>query len=590
MNPMTFECSDCSFVTNIRMDAAKHRTSLQHTYKGTHPALPPVLLCRDCDKPFVNRLNAQRHVDRRGHRVVDSVGTVLDPTPPRFECKTCAFITSNGNDAMAHVAARGHQVIDNRGIAVPSPTAAAAPSVPQRPNIGQTIHDHVVYGGTQLTWPRNDPPLNWSELTHGMVSLVREAVENRGYVAVCFACGARFTMTKGATSHHKVHGYNHVPMWKASLRLATHKCDGCDALFDSQHDVVEHCRRLDGTHLWSTLDYALPMTDPDQEERVADMFETIVRLYTTAMITGVTSPTPHIVGPPGCGKSSVAQQVADLAGVTLHTINVSRLSPLDLEGVQMPDKQHSALKMLTATFWTQLKEGDIVLFDEFLRGFPEVYNGLLDIFTSRQVGAFKLPRVFIMAASNSVATYDPALEDRLMHILVPDPRHNSTARNDLAQRIIDGIGLYPEMLHSASMQDLLNDVVLPTFDVLDSFKGMVGTKQPVSGSNRPRTMSIRKLIGMARLRQVDCSPLAELIDTSNRRAIAENKPQYVVLTEGKSVPTLWISKMESVRTSTKLTPLQRENLELNFSLIEVEESKVVKGKDHNDDDVTTDDD
>lgn len=589
MGPYTFECSDCTFVTNLRMDAAKHRTSTQHTYKGTYPALPQVFLCRDCDKPFSMKLSAQRHVDIKGHLVIDSVGDKVDPTPSRFACGVCSFIAGNINDAQAHVAALGHQVVDNRGLTVQSPTAAAAPSVPPPPSIGQTVHDHVVYGGTQLTWPHNDPPLNWSELTHGMVGLVREAVEKRGHVAVCFACGARFTMIKGATSHHKVHGYNHVPMWNAKLRLATHKCDGCNALFDSQYAAIEHCTRLGGAHLWATLDYALPIT-PDQEERVADMFETIVRLYTTAMITGVTSPTPHIVGPPGCGKSSVAQQVADLAGVTLHTINVSRLSPLDLEGVQMPDKQHSALKMLTATFWTQLREGDIVLFDEFLRGFPEVYNGLLDIFTSRQVGAFKLPRVFIMAASNSVATYDPALEDRLMHILVPDPRHNSTARNDLAQRIIDGIGLIPDVLHSSSMQDLLADVVLPTFDVLDSFKGIGGTKQPVSGSSRPRTMSIRKLIGMARLRQVDCAQLAELIDTSNRRAVAESKPQYIVLTEGKSVPTLWISKMESVRNSPKLTPLQRENLELNFSLIEVEESKVVKGKDHNDDDVTTDDD
>ena len=76
------------------------------------------------------------------------------------------------------------------------------------------------------------------------------------------------------------------------------------------------------------------------------------------------------------------------------------------EGVEMK------LQLLLNSIWDNLEEGDIVLFDEFLRGFPEVYNGLLDIITSRQIGLHKLPKVFFVAASNSVATYDKALEDR----------------------------------------------------------------------------------------------------------------------------------------------------------------------------------
>ena len=81
------------------------------------------------------------------------------------------------------------------------------------------------------------------------------------------------------------------------------------------------------------------------------------------------------MGPPGCGKSTYVEQLADLVGKELHIINVSRLSPLDVEGVlQMPHGagEDMVLKMLPATFWTSLHEGDILLMDEFLRGFPEV--------------------------------------------------------------------------------------------------------------------------------------------------------------------------------------------------------------------------
>ena len=46
-----------------------------------------------------------------------------------------------------------------------------------------------------------------------------------------------------------------------------------------------------------------------------------------------------------------------MLGVNLHIINVSRISPLELEGVQMPDKEHANLNFLTATYWTRLRMG-----------------------------------------------------------------------------------------------------------------------------------------------------------------------------------------------------------------------------------------
>lgn len=294
------------------------------------------------------------------------------------------------------------------------------------------------------------------------------------------------------------------------------------------------------------------------------MLEKILRLYTMAMHTDNRSPVPHLFGPPGCGKSSSVKQAADLIGVQMHTINVSRISPLELEGVQMPitTEEQMRLKLLHATFWTQLKEGDILLLDEFLRGFPEVYNGLLDILTSREVGGFKLPRVFIIAASNSVVAYDKALEDRLLHLPVPDPRKSKQERDRIAQMLVDAIGLLPEMVSSMEMDELIRQDVLPMYDLLDNL-----TKR----SSPPALdgVSVRNLIGQAELREVVTPKLRELVDNNNALVVSKKKWQYMVLMDGANAHPQYKAVMYRLRDNDKLTPLQRRNMVQNIELVEL---------------------
>lgn len=313
------------------------------------------------------------------------------------------------------------------------------------------------------------------------------------------------------------------------------------------------------------------------------MLEMILKLYSMAMAVDVRSPLPHLFGPPGCGKSSVVEQAAELIGCQLHIINVSRISPLELEGVQMPvphsdDEKQLMLKLLHATFWTQLKEGDILLLDEFLRAFPEVYNGLLDILTSRQVGGYKLPRVFIIAASNSTVAYDKALEDRLLHLPVPDPRKEKKAKKLLAQIMVEKLGLLPTMKDSMEMQSLLDSEVLPMYEILDNLPG--------KSSSSPATLkgkSVRNLIGQAQLRQVQTAALAELLQQNNTRAMSEGKLQYVLFADAKS--TLGHPSFEARAKKIKanasvfdaLPQVQRVNIELNLQLIEMERIRHEKG-------------
>lgn len=316
------------------------------------------------------------------------------------------------------------------------------------------------------------------------------------------------------------------------------------------------------------------------------MFERLLKLYVMAIAGDVRSPMPHLVGPPGTGKSTILAQLAAHVGHKLHTLNVSRLSPLEVEGVQMPvSDKDSAMKLmlLHATTWTQLKPGDILFLDEFLRGMPEVYNALLDILTAREVAGFELPPVFIIGASNSTTAYDPALDDRLLHIPVPDPRpgkpgHKRIAK-EIATMIVEHLGLNPKMIDSSEMQHLLDTQVIPMYNVMDQMMGGAGLG---IGSISSKGKSIRNLIGQAKLREVETLELNELITMNNLHSSQAKQFQYVLLLDGKNVPAGYENAANRIQKD-KLNEAQLLNLNLNQQLIQMERLRVTKGV-HDDDD------
>ena len=295
------------------------------------------------------------------------------------------------------------------------------------------------------------------------------------------------------------------------------------------------------------------------------MLSTILRLYTAARGEKVRTPIVHLFGPPGCGKSSFVEQAAKMLGVNLHQINVSRISPLELEGVQMPTE--GKLELLLATYWNNLKDGDILFLDEFLRGFPEVYNGLLDILTSRTVGGHELPDVFIIAASNSTTAYDPALTDRLLHLYVPDPRTSKAEDMRIRSSIVSALGLLPSMATSMSMDSLMSEHILPMYKMLDAAKG-----NNVGSTSRSQDMSPRNLIGQGQLRECTSGDLYALLESNNAAAMRQGKPQFVRIAYYKNritpVDPTYVEKMVPLLSSDKLTPAQRIQAQVNINLIE----------------------
>lgn len=301
------------------------------------------------------------------------------------------------------------------------------------------------------------------------------------------------------------------------------------------------------------------------------MLEKLLHLYTTAMTHDVRSPMPHLVGPPGTGKSTIVQQAADLLGVHLHIINVNRLSPLEIEGLQMPVDNNTRIHMIPAVFWSRLAEGDIVLFDEYLRGFPEVQDALLDVLTSRRVGAFQLPKVFFVGASNSVIAYDKALEDRLLNIPVQDLRSSAKFLKAAKARFIEEAGLHPDLISSYELRELFDQEVLPTYAMLDAFKdNKTMAVADLKGS------SVRNLVGQVKLRYSTNPWLTELVRSNNRLVISKKQLQYLVLMHEEAFDPRLPAQLRKLEKVEGLTPYQRRNLDLNLQLIELAEAKLVK--------------
>lgn len=129
---------------------------------------------------------------------------------------------------------------------------------------------------------------------------------------------------------------------------------------------------------------------------------------------------PCFIGAPGIGKTQGIYEFAEEKGVNVVTFILSNTVPSEVSGIRMPDKETKKMEVFDDMRMASLKDGDILFFDEILEAPPALWSACLTLIQDRiMASGRKLPDVFIVAASNKVATpgiIPASTRDRFMFI------------------------------------------------------------------------------------------------------------------------------------------------------------------------------
>ena len=126
---------------------------------------------------------------------------------------------------------------------------------------------------------------------------------------------------------------------------------------------------------------------------------------------------PLFIGNPGLGKTVLIEEFAKEKGVKLVELITSQMSPFEISGIAMPDKDDKKMKYYNFDKLEDLRDGDILFFDELLNGNPVVLSACLTILEQRRfISGKPLPDILIIAAANpqGMAPSTPQIKERFV--------------------------------------------------------------------------------------------------------------------------------------------------------------------------------
>lgn len=126
---------------------------------------------------------------------------------------------------------------------------------------------------------------------------------------------------------------------------------------------------------------------------------------------------PLFISNPGLGKSQVIHQFAKDKGVNIVELITSQMSPFEISGISIPDKETQRMTYYNFDNLMNLKDGDILFFDELLNGNPNVLNACLTILEQRRmISGHPLPNILICAAANpqGMVPLTPQIKERFV--------------------------------------------------------------------------------------------------------------------------------------------------------------------------------
>jgi MoxR-like ATPase len=120
-------------------------------------------------------------------------------------------------------------------------------------------------------------------------------------------------------------------------------------------------------------------------KKIAEVLEKIYKNHTLRK-----SIVPLFIGNPGLGKTVVIEEFAKKKRVKLVELITSQMSPFEVSGIAMPDKEIKKMTYYNFDKLENLRAGDILFFDELLNGNPVVLNACLTILEQRRFISGKL--------------------------------------------------------------------------------------------------------------------------------------------------------------------------------------------------------
>lgn len=204
--------------------------------------------------------------------------------------------------------------------------------------------------------------------------------------------------------------------------------------------------------------------------------------------TSIKNNTPIMLwGPPGIGKSSLIQQIAEELGRDMLDLRLAQLEPTDLRGVPMPNRETNRADWFLPGWWPNRAEEDmerevvdnsgkkpttkkvkvpagccpngpgIVFLDEIEKAPVSVKNASLQLVLDRMIGTYKLPDDWALVCAGNreedgafSAPLGSALSNRMTHLEIePDVESwASWARdNGISEDIIGFLHFKPELLY-----------------------------------------------------------------------------------------------------------------------------------------------
>lgn len=194
---------------------------------------------------------------------------------------------------------------------------------------------------------------------------------------------------------------------------------------------------------------------------------------------------PLFIGDPGLGKTKIIEEFAKEKGVKLVELITSQMSPFEISGIAMPDKDSKKMTYFNFDKLENLKDGDILFFDELLNGNPIVLNACLTILEQRKfISGKQLPNILIVAAANpqGMTPLTPQIKERFVwydvsfdksmwkNYMIKKYNISSSIGDKLCSLIIkeDFIGknFYTPRSVDKAVNMIINDVFTPYKDVI----------------------------------------------------------------------------------------------------------------------------